>query len=553
MNIYQVLPRLWGNPISKNKHAGTIQENGCGKMNAFTNKALREIKKMGYSHIWYTGIIAHASKTDYSQHDMNKDHKGIVKGEAGSPYAIKDYYDVDPDLAEIVYNRMQEFENLVNRTHENGLKVIIDFVPNHVAREYCSVKKPDGVLDLGETDNKEHAFNPQNNFYYIPNESLAPSFDCGDYSEKPAKATGNDHFSAHPGINDWYETVKLNYGVDYCGGGNRCFDPTPNTWFKMRDILLFWASKNIDGFRCDMAEMVPVEFWEWCIPQVKAQYPNLLFIAEVYNPEEYRNYIFKGKFDYLYDKVGLYDKLKQIIRGEAPAHEITHCWQSIDDIKDNMLNFLENHDEQRIASDFFAGSAEKAFPAMIIAACLTAAPTMVYFGQEFGEKGMEAEGYSGVDGRTTIFDYWNLKSISNWINGDQYNCELHTKQEAKIQLFYKKLMNIALNEKAIARGEMYDLMWMNFNNPDFNPEKHYAFIREYEGNIVLIVVNFSDEPADIGLNIEKHAFEYLQLKEKEKHEVQDLFTAHIGTIKLASNEKVKLKVPANNGIIFKIM
>ncbi|HEY6913943.1 MAG TPA: alpha-amylase family protein, partial [Paludibacter sp.] len=419
--IYQVFPRLFGNDNTTNKQNGTIDENGCGKFNSFTPKALEQIKSLGATHVWYTGIIEHATQTDYSAYGIPKDHPGVVKGKASSPYAIKDYYDVDPDLAENVENRMAEFEALVKRTHEVGMKVIIDFVPNHVARQYHSDAKPAGVIDLGETDHSEWAFSPLNNFYYIPNQPLNPQFDVKGYMEFPAKATGNDQFTASPTINDWYETVKLNYGVNYVEGGQKQFDPIPDTWFKMRDILLFWASKRIDAFRCDMAEMVPVEFWGWAITQVKERYPDILFIAEVYQPAEYRNYIFNGKFDYLYDKVGLYDMLRDVTSRNSPVRDITSCWQSLEGIENKMLNFLENHDEQRIGSGFFSGNGMCAQPAMIVAATLTQAPVMIYAGQELGELGMDNEGFSGMDGRTTIFDYWGVKSLQAWSNGGMFD------------------------------------------------------------------------------------------------------------------------------------
>lgn len=355
--IYQVFTRLFGNNNNHCINNGSITENGCGKMADFTAKALGEIKKLGATHIWYTGIIEHATQTDYRRHNIQPDHPAIVKGKAGSPYAIKDYYDVDPDLAKDVPERMREFENLVQRTHRSGLKVIIDFVPNHVARQYHSDAQPDGTSQLGSNDDTNYAFSPYNNFYYIPKSELHGQFDmkgtaAESYREFPAKATGNNRFDAYPNITDWYETIKLNYGVDYQNGGTCHFDPIPDTCTKMLDIMLFWAGKNIDGFRCDMAEMVPVEFWEWAIPQVKEQYPSLLFIAEVYNPGEYKNYLFRGKFDYLYDKVGLYDTLRAVTCGYESATAITRSWQSLGGIEKRMLNFLENHDEQRIASDF---------------------------------------------------------------------------------------------------------------------------------------------------------------------------------------------------------
>ena len=410
MVIYQVFTRLFGNRTWNNVNGGTLAQNGCGKMNDFTDRALKEIRQLGATHIWYTGIIAHATQTDYTAYGIPKNHPAVVKGKAGSPYAIRDYYDVDPDLATDVAHRMKEFEDLVKRSHRNKLEVIIDFVPNHVAREYHSIAAPEGVEDLGASDDKSVAFRPENNFYYIPGTQLAGGVDLWDaeqgaYVENPARATGNNRFDAYPNVNDWYETVKLNYGVDYVGNTGCHFSPIPDTWKKMRDILLFWASKGIDGFRCDMAEMVPCEFWGWAIPQVKEKFPELIFIAEVYNPAEYRNYIFNGKFDYLYDKVGLYDTLRGVVCGYTSATAITGCWQAVNDIQGHMLNFLENHDEQRIASDFFAGDARKALPALVVSACMNTNPMMVYFGQELGERGMDCEGFSGQDGRTTIFDY----------------------------------------------------------------------------------------------------------------------------------------------------
>ena len=463
MVIYQVFTRLFGSNAKKCVNNGLKTDNGCGKMADFTATALESIKNLGATHIWYTGVIEHATKTDYTKYGIAKDHPAVVKGNAGSPYAIKDYYDIDPDLATKVPERMKEFENLVKRTQKAGLKMIIDFVPNHVARQYHSDAKPEGVIDLGETDNQDWAFSTQNNFYYIPNEKFSPNFslndeEMGEYVEMPAKATGNDCFSQWAGQNDWYETVKLNYGIDYQGNGQLAYDPnTPNTWLKMRDILLFWAGKGIDGFRCDMAEMVPCAFWGWAIPQVKEQYPDIIFIAEVYNPNEYRNYIYNGHFEYLYDKVGLYDTLRHVMGGGS-ATSITGAWKNVDDINDHMLNFLENHDEQRIASQFFAGNAEKGKPALLVSALMRSNPMMIYFGQELGEKGMDEEGFSGKDGRTTIFDYWTVDLIRRWRNGGKFDGALLSKEEKDLQSYYTKVLNICNKEKAISEGSFFDIM-----------------------------------------------------------------------------------------------
>ena len=515
--IYQIFTRLYGNKNTTRHENGSIEENGCGKMNDFTPSALKRIREMGVSHIWYTGVIRHATQTDYSANGIPKNHPAIVKGKAGSPYAITDYYDVDPDLAVNVDGRMQEFEQLLERTHKAGMKVIIDFVPNHVARQYHSICKPDGVKDLGEDDNPENGFDPQNNFYYCPGQRFTPYFDLyhGEeeaYVEEPAKATGNDCFHNAPGMNDWYETVKLNYGLDYYAGRVGHFNPIPNTWSKMTDILLFWARKGVDGFRCDMAEMVPAEFWQWATDKVKYIHPDIIFIGEVYNPAEYRRYLGAG-FDYLYDKVGMYDTVREVIRGNQSTHAITAAWQQTDDIRDHMLYFLENHDEQRIASSFFAGDGRRDIPGLVVSALLQQNPLMIYFGQEYGEPGMDKEGFSGHDGRTTIFDYWSVDTIV------RAAARKLTKDEKALKDIYNKVVNIARQEKAVYDGISFDLMYVN---GDYH--RQYAFLRKAGSEVLLVVVNFDDLPSTMDVTIPAHAFDYLKLKERKSVTAVDLLT-----------------------------
>jgi glycosidase len=423
---------------------------------------------------------------------------------------------------------MKELEALVKRTHQAGLKMIIDFVPNHVARQYHSDAKPKGVVDLGEKDNQSVHFDPDNNFYYLPGEMFVPEFDLtvdGDtYYEFPAKATGNDCFNAHPSRNDWYETVKLNYGIDYMTGNRRSFDPIPKTWRQMLGILQFWASKNIDGFRCDMAEMVPVEFWAWAIPRVKHDFPDILFIAEIYNPNEYRNYLQKGGFDFLYNKVGLYDTLRAITCGTQPAQAITACWQSVDDIHGQMLNFLENHDEQRIASDFFAGDAWKAIPALVVSATLFKNPLMIYAGQELGERGMDNEGFSGIDGRTTIFDYWSVESLRNWFNRGKINTELFTPEQNRLRDFYIRLLHLCNTSPAIREGKFFDLTYVNPLSVNFNPDKQFAFLRCAGNELLLIAVNFDDKDVDIQIFIPELAFSYFGIDEDSIQPQKDILS-----------------------------
>lgn len=512
--IYQTFPRLFGNYKESRVKNGTIQENGCGKFNSYTTKALEAIRKLGVTHIWYTGTIAHSTCTDYTTYGIPKDHHAIVKGNAGSPYAIKDYYDVDPDLAEDIPNRMNEFKKLVERSHEAGMKVIIDFVPNHVSRNYHSTMKPLYIDDLGQHDNTDLAFSPTNNFYYLPDQSLQLHFGAQEedfeYSEFPAKVTGNDCFSATPGQNDWYETVKLNYGVDYLNGKTKYFSPIPGTWERMLDILLFWLDKDIDGFRCDMAEMVPVEFWNWVIPRVKSR-KNVIFIAEVYNPALYNDYIHTGHFDYLYDKVGMYDTLRNIICRQQPTTDISTCWQAIEDIKEHMLFFLENHDEQRIASDFFAGNAQAGMPGLAAIATFDINPVMIYNGQELGEKGMDEEGFSGKDGRTSIFDYWSMDSIRRWANNGNFDGGLLDKDQRTLRDYYEKILNIVSNENAFSQGSFYGLAYCNKNNHHFPSEQMMAYLRKYENELILVFINFDNKEHSFRINIPQNAFEALHI------------------------------------------
>ena len=501
--IYQLMPRWFTNCNDHCVPNGSIRQNGCGKFNEIDETKLRSIKSLGATHVWYTGVIEHATATDYSRQGIAPCNPHVVKGKAGSPYAIRDYYDVCPDFAVKVKNRMAEFEALVERTHKVGLKVIIDFVPNHVAREYESDAKPADVKDLGEGDNPMMFFDPRNNFYYITGQEFAPhGVDLGHgedaYREFPARATGNNCFTASPNRDDWYETVKLNYGIDPWNGSTH-FSPIPPTWTKMLDILMFWAGKGVDGFRCDMAHMVPVAFWQWAIAQVKSRYPQMLFIAEIYDTALYHSYIFDGGFDYLYDKVTLYDTLRGILCDGWAASDLTRCWQTVEGIGDYMLNFLENHDEQRIASRQFCNNPWKALPALVVSATMSRCPFMIYAGQELGEPAADAEGYSGHDGRTTIFDYWSVPTLRRWHQGKP------TADERRLRAFYRHLLHVCNSEKTLARGDFFDLMYVNQETID--TQHQYAYLRHCDGEMTLIVANFGDEAVNTNVRIPQHALD----------------------------------------------
>lgn len=503
--VYQTLVRHFGNTNETNKPYGSITENGVGKFNDYTELALAKIKEMGITHVWYTGVIEHATMTDYTAYGIAFDDPDIVKGRAGSPYAIKDYYDVSPDLAVDVPSRMAEFEALVQRTHASGMNVLIDFVPNHVARTYHSDAKPAGVSDFGAEDDTSVAFSPANDYYYLPGEAIAmpegynaggdgfshPMKD-GHFDEFPAKVTGNNVFSSRPSLNDWSETVKLNYGVDVEGGNATHFNPIPPVWHKMRDILLFWGGKGVDGFRCDVAEMVPVEFWNWVISEVKAVYPDMLFLAEAYDPAQYGKFLEQGKFDYLYDKVGLYDGLKKLIRDEpdATVESIRYVWnEESRGFSSRMLRFLENHDEERIASRFFAGDPWFAVPAMVVSATLSSGPVMLYAGQEVGEPGEGDEGFGGDDGRTSIFDYWGVPRHQQWMNGGRFDGGGLDDSTKHLRDFHVRLLNLSRQHEAIREGRFYDLTPANSESAGFD-HKVYAYLRFTDKERVLVLANF---------------------------------------------------------------
>ncbi|MDN3581360.1 alpha-amylase family glycosyl hydrolase [Mucilaginibacter flavus] len=559
--IYQLLPRLFGNTKTLNKTNGSIEENGVGKLNDINDKALHEIKKMGFTYVWYTGVIEHATMTDYSAQGIKVDDPDIVKGRAGSPYAIKDYYDIDPDLAIDVKNRIGEYEDLIKRTHNNGLKVLMDLVPNHVARTYASDVKPAGVRDFGQDDDHSKAFSATNDFYYMPgqpftvpggynpggDEFKSPLKD-GKFDENPAKATGNDVFSASPSINDWFETMKLNYGVDYMDHRRGHFDPIPPLWNKVYDILKYWTAKGVDGFRCDMVEMVPIEFWGWVIPKMKAEHPGIVFIGEAYDKGKYSDYIFKGHFDYLYDKVGLYDTVRNLTRNDYHTNTwgINAVWNhDSKGIDEHMLRFMENHDEQRIASPDFVGNAWLAVPGMIVTATLNTGPVMIYFGQEVGEPGAGSEGFSGNDGRTSIFDYWGVPEHQKWINGGAYDGGKLSDDQKKLRGFYSTLLNAVNRSEAIKTGAFYELMMANEHQPGFDT-KMYIYLRYTNNQRILVITNFNRDARTISVKLPDDLLHKLNISGSKQF--KDLLTGvNYNTNDIKNG--VEVTVGASNGLM----
>ncbi|WP_334058574.1 alpha-amylase family glycosyl hydrolase [Polaribacter sp. P097] len=584
--VYQVFTRLFGNTNTNNKPWGTIEENGVGKFNDFTDKALQEIKDLGVTHIWYTGVPHHGVITDYTKYGISNDDPDVVKGRAGSPYAVKDYYNVNPDLAENVENRLEEFEDLIERSHKANLKVIIDIVPNHVARNYQSLSNPEGIKDFGADDDTSVEYALNNNFYYVPNIPFeVPDFiddykplggdtnalSDGKFEENPAKWTGNGARTPKPGFYDWYETVKVNYGVT--PAGEKQFDelPTgfenenyethynfwkdknvPDSWVKFRDIALYWTDKGVDGFRFDMAEMVPVEFWSYMNSAIKTKNPEAYLLAEVYQPHLYRDYIKKGKMDYLYDKVQLYDTIKHIMQGHGLTDNIPQIQEDLKDIEHHMLHFLENHDEQRIASPEFAGNALKGKPAMVVSATISTSPTMIYFGQEFGEDGSENAGF-GAPSRTSIFDYVGVPSLQRWVNNKKFDGGQSTEEELALRDFYKRLLNFTINSDALM-GEYQDIHQFNREHTEWYNDKVLSYVR-YKGDEKLIVVsNFNaDNTYGFELAVPKNIIEKWNLTEGEYHLEDQLYKTYTTTLKVTENEaRVRVDVKPLESFILRV-
>lgn len=566
--VYQVFTRLFGNTNTTNKPWGTKEENGVGKFNDFTDKALDEIKQLGVTHIWYTGVPHHALIGDYTAFGISNDDPDVVKGRAGSPYAVKDYYNVNPDLAVDPAKRLQEFESLIERTHKHGLKVIIDLVPNHVARNYHSVSLPAGAEDLGATDNTTLEYATNNNFYYIPGKQfIVPTPENGykplggeknpladgKYSENPARWTGNGSREAQPSFYDWFETIKLNYGIKPDGTkdfpllpeGYESKDVTehynywvnkkvPSSWVKIKDIALYWIDKGVDGFRYDMAEMVPAEFWSYLNSSIKHKKKDAFLLAEVYNPSLYREYIHIGKMDYLYDKVELYDTLKHIIQGKGSTDHLPAIQEGLADIEHNMLHFLENHDEQRIASAQFAGDASKGLPMMVISTLQTTSPTMVYFGQEVGEPGDGNPGF-GSQSRTTIFDYWGVPAHQRWMNGGKFDGGQSTPKEKELRQFYKTLLNLSISNQAFS-GEFADLHIINRKENELYNDKLYSFARFKGNDRIIVMANLSpDKPFKSSLIVNQELIKTWQLSDGD-YCMTDLLTGKSYSLKVTKSE-----------------
>ncbi len=548
VRIYELFPRLFGNINTAGKLNGRLRENGCGKFADINEAALSSLAEMNFTHVWLLGVIRHASTTAYPNLGFEPDDSDLMKGLAGSPFAIKDYFDVSPDLAIDPENRLAEFRSLVDRIHAKGLKVILDLVPNHVSRAYESIVRPD--LDFGASDHKSVFFAPFNNFYYLsrddegggpplrlptfdPQTGVAISSTCAVQSDCDGlfegersfgRVTGNNRITWTPDITDWYETVKLNYGFDFRAhdANDRRFPnarapqlPVPDTWLKLDAVIGYWQSHGVDGFRCDMAHMIPPEFWAWAIARAQDRNREVFFMAEAYNdmlvvPSQDATVLALNQaspatgllqtgFDAVYGH-DTYSVIRQIYMGPKWANDIDETLGG-EFVWSNSVCYAENHDEIRLASPLawggFGASVGRVAAAVLYG--IQRGPILFYNGQEVGEPAVGASGFSGDDGRTTIFDYWFMPELSKWVNNHRYDGKGLSDEQRELRSYYARLLALA-DEPAFRDGHFYSLNPSNLENPEFGRcdgetvSGHwlYAFLR-YDPSTsqrFLVVANF---------------------------------------------------------------
>jgi glycosidase len=553
MRIYQLFVRLFGNTNETRKPDGTIDENGVGKFNDINDAALSSFREMGFTHIWLTGVLQQATGTDYSSIGQPADDPDLLKGMAGSPYAIKDYFDVCPDYAEQPAQRLEEFKALLDRIHKHGMKALIDFVPNHVARSHNSDVRPE--LNFGSKGNGGAGddisifFSPQNNFFYLQPDGNGPPLLLPTWKEgqpvsptcklpeikcdglfdgeiKFGRVTGNNVVSWTPAIYDWYETAKLNYGFDFTDptksrreypNANTPEKVVPDTWNKMDRVLEHWQALGIDGFRCDMAHMVPPEFWKWIIARAQARHVDVVFVGEAYDNDPMKvpgvdpviSKLHDGRSNVMFDLLdagfsGVYDDptyraIKKIYEGPGWANDIDDA--RLDDfIFENSLRYAENHDEVRVAAQSQWGGLgmEVGVPVSAILFGLSRGPIMLYNGQEVGEPGEASEGFGGNDARTSIFDYWSMPEFAKWVNGHKYDGGRLSTEQKQLRAFYSRLLNV-LGEPAFRDGVCISLNAANCDNPNYGrlsneqPSGHwlYSFLRHDSNQTFLVVVNLN--------------------------------------------------------------
>ncbi len=524
LRIYQLFVRLFANTATETRPNGTMAGNGCGKFEGITTAVLDSLRELGVTHLWLTGILQHATATEHP--GLPADDRDLLKGIAGSPYAVRDPFDLCPDLATTAEARWPEFRALLARAHAAGLKVLIDLVPNHLARSTTSRLFPE--RSFGLEDDRSRFFDPQNHFFYLQPDGSGPPLrlptagqpGCDGLYEGErqwGRATGNNVASWQPQAHDWYETIKLNYGYDFTTGA-ACYPnaiepehPVPRTWEWLDDLIAHWQGEGVDGFRCDMAHLIPPEFWHWVIARARERQPEVVFVAEAYEddpaavrsrhpivamlPEPVTTALLDAGFDAVYE--GQVRKLLKAMAEGKWANDLDALLEApLTALR--ALRYAENHDEVRLAAAW--GGMEIGRPVSAILFGLSQGPVLLYNGQELGEAAGEgsARGYGGGNARTSIFDYGVMPEVAKWANGGRWDGASLGPEQRALRAFYGRLLKV-VGEPAFCSGICVALNGINTGNPQFGrvagevASGHwlYAFLR-YEGRsgqCFLVVVN----------------------------------------------------------------
>jgi glycosidase len=509
LSVYQLFVRLFS--------ADNNTKSGVGTFYKITNVVLDEITSFGFNAVWLMGVIDHANP--------DADDVDIIKGSAGSPYAIRDYYAVSPYLG-----TLSDFENLVKRIHNKGMAVIIDLVPNHVARSYAISLEDKKELQFGNDDYTE-TYCKNNGYFYLSQPFEVPVNDESSYlstggddffPEDPAKVTGNNITSPAPSINDWYETVKLNYGYEF-QNGSKHYPPhetgMPSTWKKMEDIIAYWINLGVDGFRTDMSHMVPPEFWQYAINKSRKIFPGTIFIAEAYpgDPAQVEGYshqkLFDAGFNYVYDDPA-YDWIVDLNRNiENPENPwwasgydnmLTENSFSADYVDNGyqFIRYTENHDEVRSATDAFNHSGgDNLKLAKNAAAVLFALPGafLFYNGQEVGENAVGAEGFGGDDDRTTIFDFWQMPEMEKYYNNGLMNGASLADSQAALLAYYKKMISFTdVPAFSATHSNVFKTYYPIFA-PNFDDDHYFIGFVRISGNSKYVILANMDKFTDRGV------------------------------------------------------
>ena len=375
---------------------------------------LERIKNMGIEIIWLMPV-----------HPISKEKRKESADDLGSYYAVSDFRAINPN-----YGTMEDFEELVAKAHELDMKVILDWVPNHTGWDHPWITEhPDFYTQVD-----------------------------GEIVDPINPDTGESW--------GWTDVADLNYDND-----------------EMRKTMIsdmaFWVKeKGVDGFRCDVAHGVPVDFWEQAVKELRAiKGKDLFLLAEAEQPE------LAGLFNMSYGW-GFHHMLHKVLKGEE---EFTAIEENVADFENRFgsnhypLMFTTNHDENSWAGTVFEryGDAHKAMA--VLTFTINGMP-LIYSGQE-----------AGLDKQLKFF----TKDAIDW-------------KDYPLQDFYTQLLQLKKDNPALWNGDFGGELKVMPTDED---SKVYTYLRQKEKNKVFVAINFSKNQAGFEWPFEKDGSWELQMGE----------------------------------------